>query len=1037
MVNDYIEINVKNADGQIIGKLDVADADINLIYQLADIAEPDSVKSSYVRSFTLPGSKRNNKIFNGIFEQGYSVDRYNPNLKLFAQVLMNGNIFFEGYFQLQKINKIGKDVIDYEVAIYGSLSSFFDDLGDAALVNTIDLSEYDHPFNAETIIASWGKSSYLRSQKAGSSLNMSDGYIYRSGRKVGTRLGQGYVYPAYYSGQTDELFQVDTLVWQPSIFAYDILKKVFSKNGYKWKSQFLESEYFKRLIIPCVKDTLELSQDAFDNAGFKANVGILPPPSPPATGVGLTYPELYRMWSTTPLTTDLIKIKFLNAQSNPGLAYDANTSTFTCQRDGNYLLNSKLFLANVFEDIYPGGLQTWIYGPPITGVAYIMKEDGTTLASKSFEFKFAPIVKFVNSYTINAEVLVEYNGPLLKGEKTHVAVRFTMPPTPGRQSKTSNSLGNAVQTRIFFFVTGYNETDSSRFYGGLTTKTIASGGDISMNNLIPDMTSAEFVKGINKMFNLHWQREEGEDKTFIIEPRDEFFNSSSTIINWTKRVDEGEILSIQPLYDLTANKYVFKYKDDADFYNQEYIDDIKEVYGTQTITVENDFITDTYEQESMFSASPLVQFQGTDMMMTAFVTDNAGKMKRMTPKPRILFWGGMLNTNQPLRLLELKNTGNISYTPTPLNSIPAGGLNLYSYPYAGHLDNPTSPNHDLSFGTPKTFYFPMMKITGNTLYSEFWENTIKQNTDKNNHLLTCKIVLTATDMARFDLRNTIQINNVYYRINKLTYNPAENLAEAELYKVYDYMPATRVSLPASTGNPQTAESLGQIYNNWRDGLKWRTWGEDINAHWAGPYVWNQEMVDWGTYTLYDAPIPTWKKFAYYEVRQAEPNSWSQAIRPDGDYYPLQKWNPTWTKTANDYSIQTDTIVTGKWNYIDANARAVRVSGEWNNVASGTKNINIQGDYNTVPAGLENVVIIGSNILARESNVSYINGTVLRGNGTQVAIMKSPTDETISINSGIIHGGKNAALSFNKQMVRGMVIGGIDNTNSFGNLIRRA
>lgn len=1010
MKNDRIEINVSDATGELIGKLDVIEAEINSVYQINDIAEPDSLKSSYIRAFTLPGSKRNNKVFAGIFEQGYSVGRYNPNFKLSAQVLLEGNIFFQGSLQLLKINKKGNDVISYEVAIYGSTTNFFDDLGDASLQSVVDLSEYNHPFGADSIIGSWGSSNYLRSKKTGSSLNSTNGFVWKKNKKVASMLGQGYVYPFFYNGQTETTLIADTTTFQPAVYAYEILKKTFDKFGWKWKSRFLESQYFKSLIIPFSKDSIELGQTQVDSAGFKVNLGTVAAP-----GV-----ELARIWSTVAQTTAPVKIAFSTVESNPGLAWDAGSKEFVCSRSGQYSIGSYLYLSNVYEG--QPFIEGIIKGNPITGKAMLMR-GGTPIASTDFTFGPVDGKKFATPLTLTTQALVEYRGNLSEGDRLSVWVTFTMP--PGQYASKTLYAGAPVQTRIFFYATANSNTESSRFYGSLASKTLVAGDTIYMNSMVPDMQAAAFVKSINKLFNLYWIRDQSSEKTFIIEPREAFFSSEDAkIIDWTKRIDEGEVLSIQPLYNLTARKFSFSYSEDNDYYNKKYSDDYDEAYGSKQVEVENDFITEESQFTSIWAASPLVEFLSTGIKAVPFVSETNGKMVRMTPKPRLLFWGGMKAAKSAFRIVEPSTAGSTTYTPTPQTSIPSGGLTQWVYPYAGHLDDPDLPSHDLSFGTPKTFYFPAGRITGNTVYSEFWEKTIKELTDKDNHLITCQVILMPSDIAQLDLRNIIQANNVYYRINKLTYNPEIYQAEVELYKVYDYVPYSAVSVPGSGANPTWALGI----NTNPDGWKWKTWPFDLKWY-RGPWTWDAEMIDWNTATLYEGPAPAWKARDYYsELHSLE--SWSD-IRPAGDFYPLQTWNSTWTKTTNSYSPQSGIAIQGKWNSIDPSARAAHIYGDWNSVANDARNISINGNYNTVLSGLENVVIFGSNITARESNVTYINGAVFRGTGIQTAVAKSPANETIAENSGVIHGGKNSVLSFNKQAQRGIIIGGIDNANWFG------
>ena len=112
-----IEIKVSNVAGNIIGKLDIGEAEINTVYQLSDIIEPTTKTTNHTKTFTIPRSKINNQIFQHIYEGGFSSFSYNPNLKLNAQVLVNGNQYFSGNLQLNDIIKVDNKIVGYDITI--------------------------------------------------------------------------------------------------------------------------------------------------------------------------------------------------------------------------------------------------------------------------------------------------------------------------------------------------------------------------------------------------------------------------------------------------------------------------------------------------------------------------------------------------------------------------------------------------------------------------------------------------------------------------------------------------------------------------------------------------------------------------------------------------------------------------------------------------------------------------------------------------------------------------------------------------------
>jgi len=230
---DSIYINVKNADGTVMGRLDVGDsADVNTIYSLADVREPDKKQTDHVQTFTIPGTKNNNTIFQHLFENGFSMYQYNPTLKLDAQVILNGNQYFLGALQVNKIHKVDDNFITgYDITIYGKVGSFFADIDKFKISELVDLSDFSHEYSVDNVVASW------------------DSYIWQNGKKANFQLGNGYVYPMEHRGQTDAV-KWDLSHFKPAVYVKTIFERILKSQGYTYNSRFLNSDVFRKLILP-------------------------------------------------------------------------------------------------------------------------------------------------------------------------------------------------------------------------------------------------------------------------------------------------------------------------------------------------------------------------------------------------------------------------------------------------------------------------------------------------------------------------------------------------------------------------------------------------------------------------------------------------------------------------------------------------------------------------------------------------------------------------------------------------------------------
>jgi hypothetical protein len=103
-------------------------------------------------------------------------------------------------------------------------------------------------------------------------------------------------------------------------------------------------------------------------------------------------------------------------------------------------------------------------------------------------------------------------------------------------------------------------------------------------------------------------------------------------------------------------------------------------------------------------------------------------------------------------------------------------------------NDPISPTEDLAFGTPLKIYYALQTgWTDSNLFNKFHQNTLAEISDKNSKLLTAYFDLSPVDIAEFDFRDKILIDNVYWRVNKIDgYSPVDNqLTKVELFSPID------------------------------------------------------------------------------------------------------------------------------------------------------------------------------------------------------------------------------------------------------------
>lgn len=299
------------------------------------------------------------------------------------------------------------------------------------------------------------------------------------------------------------------------------------------------------------------------------------------------------------------------------------------------------------------------------------------------------------------------------------------------------------------------------------------GDSIVINDTIPKgIFQKDFFASIVKMFNLYVYEDKLIEKKLIIKPFIDFYDG--TQIDWTDKVDRGSVMRIKPMSEFTARYYEYKYKQDNDFYGENYRKKFNEGYGDFIYDSENEFVKEVDSTELIFAATPLFQATSTDKIYSAIYK----KSNENTKEDKM---------DSVIRILQAKKiTGRTTWAIQ--NGVGGSTLASYtSYGYAGHLDDPLNPFDDINWGAPKELYFTSSAYTTANLFNGYWSEYIAEITDKDSKLLTCSVKLNEVDIYNLDFSKLIFIDGSLWRLNKvLDYNPMDfNTTKVELLKVIE------------------------------------------------------------------------------------------------------------------------------------------------------------------------------------------------------------------------------------------------------------
>jgi hypothetical protein len=314
---------------------------------------------------------------------------------------------------------------------------------------------------------------------------------------------------------------------------------------------------------------------------------------------------------------------------------------------------------------------------------------------------------------------------------------------------------------------------------GVTTSTptqvqVNLGETIKINETIPKgIFQSDFFLSIVKMFNLYVYENKFNDKELVISPYVDFYPEvSANAEDWTNKIDRAKPLSIKPMSEVNARYYNYKFKQDNDFYNENYRKKYTEGYGDFIYDTEFDFVKETDTLEVIFAASVLYQATGQDKVFPAiYKKSNSNNAED--------------KMDSIIRIMQTKKITGVSSW-----HIMNDNHNLASYTsygYAGHLDDPINPTNDINFGAPKEIQFSPNRYPEVNVFNAYHSPYIAEITHKDSKLLTCYGLLDILDIFNLDFSKYVFIDGVLFRLNKVeNYNPMEyNTTKLSFLKVIE------------------------------------------------------------------------------------------------------------------------------------------------------------------------------------------------------------------------------------------------------------
>ena len=715
-------VNILSGDGSVICDL-YEDEDLPLSLSVDDFKNVAEKVQSYSKAFKLPATKRNNRIFDNIFEitRAYDGLIFNPYRRTECVLKQDGFILFEGFLRLLEVtDKEGE--ISFNVNLYSEVVAVADVLKDRTFED-LGFYELEHKYNITNIKNSWNdtgtginydNASTSGFRDANSTVkypfcNWTNQFVLSNGTTLGAVAGG---------------LEITTLeqAFRPWINIKYIIDRIFSNPEvpFTYTSNFFESSDFTNLYMDF-------------NWGSD---GI--PTTEENGGTGRTGTSYSVVISSS--TYVIIPIDINDYPSSVGYATggvftaDLDNQTYNLDYDWKIASTSGKFSGRILVTRVSGATEivdqidligtTAFTGLDWASTATIILDDGDTL-----QFQAAAPSGIVTVY--------------------------------------DNGTGNLLTTGL----------------GGERVLVNVSGLTYSNNTigqtLRGELGQWEFLKGIMTMFNLITLVDEDNPNNIKIEPYSDVFINNPNSVNhdWTDRIDVSQ-MKLKPLTDLNANTSFQYVEDEDDSAMQQYKKQVGGyLYGSllQKSGEHFNILQGTKEIIAEPFANTLVKpwsnwTYANFPMPQLYAMSDDGESEGFENSPRIMYNNG------------LKDTGYSYFVPEQNGG---ASSNESDYLLFSHLtDVPTSLSNppvsadtrDFNFGVCQMFN--LGNSPANNLYALYWKPYFDELYNPDTRIMTIKVNLSPSDINTFKFNDTVFLKNRVFRVNKIDYKP-NDLATVE------------------------------------------------------------------------------------------------------------------------------------------------------------------------------------------------------------------------------------------------------------------
>ncbi len=765
------------------------DETVSLTDTIKNVRDIAKVFTTFTKSFTLPASATNNKLFQHYYNFDI-VDGYDGRTKKTARLEINHIPFKEGKIKLEGADIKNNQVHSYRVTFFGNTVDLKDIIGDDKLNNL----------------------TFVEVKASGTATSTTTSKLVDSSATFTSTVSEG----DRVKNVTDTTFATVTsvdsntqLTINQDIFAsgesYQVLlSPIWENDSVKQKLQLQPSTAKNNLIVPLITHTRRLIYDSGSNTH---NSDTLVNIYHGSTEKGVEYTDL-KFALRVHSIIEAIENTYTKANSYPtDISFSnhfINTTNLNYYNLYMWLHRKSGEVSTVLGEVALNAIVTGFSGGapqqgPDNITGYSTASNGRVFFSGGDQNATGGgVTTFSILIDVAASNTTVYTATLIKDGVdilTVTSASATSNITINSSDLTVSSLNGVYQIRIsadtqvvldniIYTATGnfkyenlqgqtqtFNYTNTTASCGAFTTPSIPI---FEIQNQMPEMKVMDFLTALFKMFNLvAFVNSSGqiEVRTLDNADTDSYYHSSNTTT-----YDITEYVNIESSTVDVALPYKeikFAYEDLKSYLSIVHQQLFNQEWGT--LDYNQDTTSTFIDGQSYKIILPFSHFKYERLINQA----NSALTS--------IQWGWSVNENQeaykdkPLLFYPIRKSGdNVSYL-NPNNQ--DEGITNYNIPSNSRFTNDTSGENNIHFNAENNEYDRPVKSFEGTLFKNYYENYITRIFNRKNRLTKIKAKLPMNILLNFELNDKFRINGTDYRINSITTNLTTGEADIELLNI--------------------------------------------------------------------------------------------------------------------------------------------------------------------------------------------------------------------------------------------------------------